>query len=206
MTITITIIIINRFLRLPLRLPSPGTSFLPPLRDNNYPLFRVEIRPEKGGGGLQVEREIDVADRRCSRHPLASGPNPSQSRRAQRSLIKRAPVSVIGQKSGLSSPSPPLGSMLAPVQWVFRVDRIYEDRSTVLFNPPFSRGMLSAFICCICCMQVEEEVGKQLESGDWDSTAVVREETRERIWKNCLKIFVHTLVPIYILFNIEFIE
>lgn len=135
MTITVTIIIINRFLRLPLRLPSPGTSFLPPLRDNNYPLFRVEIRPEKGGGGLQVEREIDVADRRCSRHPLASGPNPSQSRRAQRSLIKRAPVSVIGQKSGLSSPSPPLGSMLAPVQWVFRVDRVYEDRSTVLFKP-----------------------------------------------------------------------
>lgn len=82
-----------------------------------------------------MEREIDVADRRCSRHPLASGPNPSQSRRAQRSLIKRAPVSVIGQKSGLSSPSPPLGSMLAPVQWVFRVDRVYEDRSTVLFKP-----------------------------------------------------------------------
>lgn len=83
--------------------------------------------------------------------------------------------------------------MLAPVQWVFRVDRVYEDRSTVLFNPPFSRGMVSAFICCICCMQVEEEVGKQLESGDWDSTAVVREETRgenlEELFENFCSYF-----------------
>lgn len=174
MTITVTIIIINRFLRLPLRLPSPGTSFLPPLRDNNYPLFRVEIRPEKGGGGLQVEREIDVADRRCSRHPLASGPNPSQSRRAQRSLIKRAPVSVIGQKSGLSSPSPPLGSMLAPVQWVFRVDRVYEDRSTVLFNPPFPPWFPRLFVVFVVC-----KWKKKLES-NWKVVTGIQQRSFER--------------------------
>lgn len=149
-----------------------------------------------------MEREIDVADRRCSRHPLASGPNPSQSRRAQRSLIKRAPVSVIGQKSGLSSPSPLLVRCLLPFNgclgWtVFTriVRRFY------LTLPSLEECFPRLFVVFVVC-----KWKKKLESGDWDSTVVVREETRERIWKNCLKIFVHTLVPIYILFNIEFIE
>lgn len=98
------------------------TSLLPsflPLGDNNYPLVGCFASGDSSGEGEGVrlewrgeERGRDVADRRCSRHPLASGPaaNPSQSRRAQRSLIKRAPVSVIGQKSGL--PPPPLRCLL----------------------------------------------------------------------------------------------
>lgn len=111
MTITITI---NHFLP-PLL---PLLSFLP-LGDNNYPLVGCFASGDSSGEGEGVrlewrgeERGRDVADRRCSRHPLASGPaaNPSQSRRAQRSLIKRAPVSVIGQKSGL--PPPPLRCLL----------------------------------------------------------------------------------------------